>query len=79
MPITNVSDAKANLSALLRRVQEGEEVIIGRAGRPIAKLVPFERVTEPRRPGALKGRIRIAKDFDELPADLAEAFGVGSS
>jgi len=76
MPITNISEAKAQLSALIRRVEDGEEVVIGRGGRPVAKLVPFERLEEPRRPGALKGRIKIAPDFDELPDDIAEAFGV---
>jgi antitoxin (DNA-binding transcriptional repressor) of toxin-antitoxin stability system len=54
----------------------GEEVIIGKAGKPVAKLVRYERSTEPRRPGALKGKIKIEKDFDELPEDIAEAFGV---
>ena len=77
MPITNISEAKARLSSLLRRVEEGEEVVIGRAGKPIARLVPFERPARPRQPGALAGRIRIADDFDELPEDLAEAFGAG--
>jgi len=76
MPITNISQAKAQLSALIRRVEDGEEVVIGRGGRPVAKLVPFERREQPRRPGALKGRIKIAPDFDELPDDLAEAFGM---
>lgn len=76
MPITNISDAKARLSALLRRVQEGEEIVIGKAGKPIAKLVPFDRGAVLREPGALEGRITIADDFDELPDDLAEAFGM---
>lgn len=73
--ITNISEAKAQLSALIEKVLAGEEVIIGKAGKPVAKLVPFERNDEPRRPGALKGKIRIAEDFDELPKDIAEAFG----
>jgi prevent-host-death family protein len=77
MAITNIAEAKAQLSALIRRVEQGDEVIIGRAGRPVARLVPFERPSRPREPGALKGRIVIAPDFDELPADLAEAFGAG--
>lgn len=76
MPITNISEAKAQLSALIRRVEDGEEVVIGRGGRPVARLVPFERREEPRRPGALKGQIHIAPDFDELPDDIAEAFGM---
>jgi prevent-host-death family protein len=76
MHITNISDAKTHLSALIEKVVAGEEVIIGKAGKPVAKLVRYERSTEPRRPGALKGKIRIAKNFDELPDDIAEAFGV---
>jgi prevent-host-death family protein len=76
MGITNIADAKAQRSAWIRRVEQGDEVIIGRAGRPVARLVPFERPSRPRRPGALKGRITLAPDFDQLPTDLAEAFGV---
>lgn len=45
------------------------------AGKPLAKLVRFERWQEERRPGALKGKIKIAKDFEELPKDIALAFG----
>jgi prevent-host-death family protein len=75
MHVTNISEAKANLSALIEKVVAGEEVIIGKAGKPVAKLVRYERSTEPRRPGALKGKIRIAKDFDELPEDIAAPFG----
>jgi prevent-host-death family protein len=76
MYVTNISNAKTHLSALIERVVAGEEVIIGKAGKPVAKLVRYERSTEPRRPGALKGKIKIGKDFDELPEDIAEAFGV---
>ena len=76
MHITNISDAKAHLSALIEKVLSGKEVIIGKAGKPVAKLVRYERNSEPRRPGALKGKIKIAKDFDELPEDIAEAFGI---
>jgi prevent-host-death family protein len=76
MHVTNISDAKAHLSALIEKVAAGEEVIIGKAGKPVAKLVRYERSTEPRRPGALEGKIKIEKDFDELPEDIAEAFGV---
>lgn len=78
MPITNISEAKAQLSALIEKVLAGEEVIIGKAGKPVARLVPFEREKRPRRPGALAGEITIAADFDELPDDLAEAFGMRS-
>ena len=76
MLVTNISEAKAQLSALIEKVQAGQEVIIGKAGKPVAKLVPFVRSEKPRRPGALRGKIRIAEDFDELPKDIAEDFGV---
>lgn len=75
MTLCNISEAKAQLSALIEAVQAGEEVIIGKAGKPVARLVRYQGAAAPRRPGALKGRIRIADDFDELPADIAEAFG----
>ncbi len=74
--ITNISEAKAQLSALIEKVLAGEEVIIGKAGKPVAKLVRYERSEKSRRPGALKGQIRIAEDFDELPEDIAKAFGM---
>lgn len=76
MPITNISEAKAQLSALIERVLAGEEIIIGKAGKPVARLVRYERPVGPRQPGALRGKITIADDFDELPDELREAFGV---
>lgn len=76
MHITNISEAKAQLSSLIERVLAGEEVLIGKAGKPVAKLVKYERSDRKRRPGALKGKIKIADDFDQLPEDIAEAFGV---
>lgn len=76
MEVTNISEAKAKLSALIDRVVRGEEIIIGKAGRPVAKLVRYERSEERRTPGALRGKIVIADDFDELPEEIAEAFGM---
>jgi prevent-host-death family protein len=73
MSVFNIHEAKTHLSRLLDRVAQGEEVIIAKSGRPVAKLV---RVTaEPRRPGRLKGRIRIGPEFDEpLPEEILAAF-----
>lgn len=73
MGVFNVHDAKTNLSRLLERVAQGEEIIIAKSGRPVAKLV---RITvEPRKPGRLKGRIRVGPDFDEpLPDSILAAF-----
>lgn len=76
MYITNISEAKSHLSALIEKVMAGEEIIIGKAGKPVAKLIRYERRKESRRPGALKGKITIADDFDELPDDIAKAFGM---
>jgi len=76
MLMANISEAKAQLSALVERVMAGQEVIIGKAGKPVAKLVRYEPTEKPRKPGALKGKITIADDFDDLPDDVAEAFGM---
>ncbi|MDD5306247.1 MAG: type II toxin-antitoxin system prevent-host-death family antitoxin [Deltaproteobacteria bacterium] len=78
MEVTNISEAKARLSALIDKVTAGEEVIIGKAGRPVAKIVRYNSSEEPRRPGALRGKITIAVDFDDLPADVAESFGMAA-
>ncbi len=76
MQIANISEAKAQLSALIEKVMAGEEVIIGKAGKPVARIIRYENNRQPRRPGALKGKIRIADDFDVLPDDIAGAFGM---
>ena len=75
MKICSVSEAKAQLSALLEAVLGGDEVVISRAGRPVARLVPYSEPQKLRQPGAMAGEIWIASDFDELPEDLAQAFG----
>jgi prevent-host-death family protein len=76
MQITNISEAKAQLSSLIERVRAGEDIIIGKAGKPVARLVRYENNRQQRKPGALKGKIKIAEDFDELPDDIADAFGM---
>ena len=76
MHVTNISEAKAQLSALIEKVLAGQEVIIGKAGKPVAKLVRYERSEKPRQPGALRGKIKIGDDFNELPMDIAKAFGM---
>ena len=76
MSIVNVHEAKTHLSRLLERVIEGEEIVIARSGKPVARLVPIG--TEPRTPGRLKGRIRVGRDFDApLPKALRQAFAGG--
>jgi len=72
----NISEAKAELSALIEEVQNGDEVIIAKAGKPVAKLVAYRGPAHPRTPGAMSGEIWIADDFNTLPEDMANAFGV---
>lgn len=76
MQVTNISEAKAQLSALIEKVLSGHEVVIGKAGKPVAKLVPYDRKAVNRKPGALAGKIRISPDFDDLPEDISRAFGI---
>jgi prevent-host-death family protein len=75
MGIVNTHEAKTNLSKLIDEVQQGAEIVIARANRPVARLVPFRGEPRPRRPGYLKGKVRVAADFDApLPPDIAHAF-----
>jgi prevent-host-death family protein len=76
MEITNIHEAKSQLSKLIERAEAGEEVIIARAGKPVVKLVPYRASEAPRTGGQWKGKVRIAVDFDELPEDIAAAFGM---
>jgi prevent-host-death family protein len=76
MRVVNLHAAKTHLSRLVQDAAEGQEIIIAKAGVPIARLVPVDAGTTPRRPGELKGRLRIGSDFDApLPDGVAEAFG----
>jgi prevent-host-death family protein len=71
----NVREAKTHFSMLLARVQLGEEIVIAKAGKPIARLVPFHQKAVARKPGTAKGLITISPDFgDPLPDDLQKAF-----
>ena len=75
MPSTfyNLYKAKTELSSLVDRAARGEQVVIAKNGRPMAKLIGAERPL--RRPGAWKGKVRIAKDFDApLPDDVLAGF-----
>lgn len=69
----NVHEAKTHLSRLLEAVERGEDVVIARAGKPVARLVPA-RLNGTRRPGAWKGRVVIADDFNDTSEDLVAAF-----
>ena len=70
----NVHAAKTHLSRLLEDVEAGEEIVLARAGRPVARLVPYEKNREPRKPGMWRGRVRMAADFGETPDEVIAAF-----
>lgn len=76
MRTVNVHEAKTHLSRLLEAVEAGEEVLIARAGRPVARLGPLTRAAQPRRLGLLAGRFAVPDDWDApLPAEVLDAFG----
>jgi prevent-host-death family protein len=70
-------EAKTHLSKLVERAEAGEDVVIQRNGKPVARLVPVldELRSLATVRGAWRGRVRMADDFDELPEDIADAFG----
>jgi len=71
----NIHEAKTNLSRLLRRVSAGEEIVIAKAGRPIARLVPVMQKPARRVPGSAAGQVIIVPDFDApLPEDILRGF-----
>jgi len=74
MEITNIHDAKTHLSRLVRRAAAGEEIIIGRAGEPLAKLVPYQQQHGPRTGGQWAGRVWMATDFDASDQELEGLF-----
>lgn len=73
--VYNLYQAKTSFSSLVNRVANGEEIVIAKAGVPVAKLVPIVRPTPRRKPGGWKGKVRIGSDFDApLPPDLQRHF-----
>jgi prevent-host-death family protein len=67
-----IHEAKTHFSRLVARAEAGEEIVVRRGRTPVAKLVAYTEPREPRRPGALKGRIEIADDFDATPPEFAD-------
>ncbi len=71
----NLHEAKTHLSKLIKRVELGEEIIIARAGHPVAKLTAIAPQHKPRMPGSARGKIRISDDFDApLPSEIIRDF-----
>lgn len=76
MEIANIDEARSRLSLLVEQALRGEEVVIASEGRPLVRLVPIQPDASPRVGGQWKGQVRMAEDFDSLPDDLADAFGI---
>lgn len=74
MELVNIHQAKTQLSQLLQEVEQGKEVVIARAGVPIARLVGWQVQAQPvAPPGAMRGQIQLAEDFDAPLDGLFEA------
>ncbi len=74
----NIHEAKTHLSKLVDEVAAGQETVIAKAGKPVARLVPLATARVPRKPGFLKGRLRTPDDFDApLPDKVLDAFEGG--
>ncbi len=73
-----IGEAKTQLSKLVHMAEEGEEVVLRRGRRPVARVVPIlaEEGRVRRRPGRMRGRVRVPADFDEWPPDIASALGI---
>lgn len=71
----NIHEAKTQLSKLVQEVESGERIVIARDGQPVAMLVPYV-AERPRQLGLARGEVWMADDFDELPPDIAAAFGM---
>ena len=77
MKTINIHAAKTHFSSLVAEVEAGEEVIISKAGKPVARLMPLQKNDFRRSFGALKGRIHMKDNFDDpLPPEIAKAFGI---
>jgi prevent-host-death family protein len=75
MTKVNIHEAKTQFSRLVDLAAGGEEIIIAKAGQPVARLVPYRAKGAARRPGTMRGKIRIMKNFDEpLPKELLASF-----
>jgi antitoxin (DNA-binding transcriptional repressor) of toxin-antitoxin stability system len=75
-----IGEAKTQLSKLVHMAESGEEVVLRRGRRPVARVVPIlaGEGGVRRRPGRMRGRVRVPEDFDQWPADIAHALGIAA-
>lgn len=74
MITANIYQAKTQLSKLIENVLDGKEVIIAKAGKPVAKLTAYKENKKPRKPGMWRGKIWMSKDFDEESKEINKLF-----
>lgn len=74
MQLVNIYQAKTQLSQLIQQAQQGQDVIIAKAGKPVVKVIPYTTKTKNRKPGLLKGQITISPDFDEEDEEINQLF-----
>jgi antitoxin (DNA-binding transcriptional repressor) of toxin-antitoxin stability system len=74
----SIGEAKTQLSKLVHMAEDGEEVVLRRGRKPVARVVPIlaDDGAVRRKPGRLRGRVRVHEDFDEWPRDMAQALGI---
>ena len=78
MKTIDIREAKKHLSRLLERAIAGEEIMISKAGKPVARLGPYTAPKRPKRkPGSLKGKIKILPGFDAMDKEIKELFSGG--
>ncbi len=78
MVTSTIDEAQSELARLIGLAEKGEEIVIARAGKPVARIVPYHQADGPRKGGQWHGQVCIAPDFDELPPDIGEAFGLSA-
>jgi prevent-host-death family protein len=76
MNCMNVTEAKATFSNVVERAQMGEETIVTKMGKPVAKVIPYPPTARKKRLGLFEGQITMAEDFDQWPEQEAKAIGI---
>ncbi|HLF66684.1 MAG TPA: type II toxin-antitoxin system Phd/YefM family antitoxin [Gammaproteobacteria bacterium] len=74
MITANIHYAKTHLSQLVEQAMQGEEILLCKAGKPVARVIAYEPASAPRQLGLWAGQVHIADDFDELPVELKDYF-----
>ena len=78
MQVINIHEAKIHFSKLVERAAAGEEIVMGKAGKPVARLVAYKEAAPPKRkPGSMKGKVWISPDFDKVDKEIEALFYEG--